>query len=223
MDQSYSKIRVIIADDHEMVREGLQAVFKTLPDIEIIGEASNGEELVRLTKKLLPDVILTDVRMPKMNGIEATTIIKKEMPHIGIIALSTFDDETVIASMIRAGAKGYLLKDAVKQELRDAVKAAYRDENYYCKNTSIKLAKIIANGGLQSSKNNLPDHFTKRELQVIEMICRGLSSKEIANKLNLKARTVERYRDSIMSKMEVKNAAAVVLYAVEHGLHKKQD
>lgn len=220
MNHPYSKIRVLIADDHEMVREGLQAMLNKISDIEVIGEACNGAELIELSKKLKPDVILTDVKMPKTDGVEATRIIKKEMPHIGVVALSSFDEESFITDMINAGAKGYLLKNAAKVELLEAIRAAYRDENYYCRHTNIKLAKMIAKGGASASASRM-ETFTERELQVIEMICKGFSSKEIARELNLKTRTIERYRDAIMSKMEVKNAAAVVLYAVEHGLYKK--
>jgi DNA-binding NarL/FixJ family response regulator len=220
MSTPYIKIKILIADDHEMVREGLQIMISKIDEIEIIGEARNGEELVALTKKLQPDVILVDVKMPKCNGIEATKIIKKEYPHVGIIALSSFDEESLIMDMMNAGAKGYLLKNASKQELTAAIKAAYRDEVYYCKDINLKLAQMIAKGGsyLNFQKKEM---FTQRELQVIELVCKGLSSKQIASELDLKTRTVERYRETIMDKMNVDNAAGVVLYAVSNGLYSK--
>lgn len=212
------KIKVIIADDHEMVRDGLQVMISKIDEIEVIGEASNGEELVSLTRKLLPDVILTDVKMPKCNGIDATKIIKNEFPHIGIVALSSFDEESLILDMVNAGANGYLLKNAGKQELTAAVKAAYKDDPYYSQDVNLKLSQMIARGGVYSKGPS----FKERELQVIELICDGLSSKQIASRLNLRTRTIERYRDNIMNKMEVNNAAAVVLYAVQHGLYPRK-
>lgn len=211
-------IRIIIADDHHVVREGLDVMIKKIGDIEIVAEAATGEELVQLTRRHLPDVILTDVKMPKMDGIQATAIIKKEFPHIGVIALSSFDEESLIMDMIRAGAKGYLLKNASKQEISDAVKTVYRDEPYYCKHIKGKVSEMVARGGPLRQKNHPRNLFTERELEVIALICEGLSSKQIADQLKLKTRSIERYRDTIMSKMDVKNAAGVVTYAFTHRL-----
>lgn len=219
MNKAYTTIRVLIADDHELVREGLQVMLAKIEELEIVGEASSGEELVQLTRKLLPDVVLTDVKMPRMDGIEATRIIKGEFPHIGVIALSSFDEENLILDMLNAGARGYLLKTAGKKEITEAVKAAYKDEPYYCNHTNLKLAHLIARGGHFKDKSEKKG-FTNRELEVIQMICEGLSSKQIAAQLGLKTRSVERYRDIIMEKMEVGNSAAVVMYAVTHGLCK---
>jgi len=218
MNNAYCKIRVLIADDHELVREGLQVMLSKIDAIEVVGEVSNGEELLQQTRILKPDVILTDVKMPRMDGREATRKIKNEFPHIGIIALSSFDEEELIMEMLNAGAKGYLLKNAGKKELTDAIRAAYKDEPYYCYNTNLKLSQMISRGSNRFGVKKIQEHFTEREIEVINFICDGLTSKEIASKLGLKSRTIERYRDSIMEKMEVKNAAAVVLYAVQHGI-----
>jgi DNA-binding NarL/FixJ family response regulator len=220
MTQPYVKIRVLIADDHEMVREGLQVIATKIPEFEIVAEAVDGEQLVQLCKAYVPDVVLTDVKMPKMNGIEATRAIKKEFPQIGVIALSSFDEESLIMDMLQAGAKGYLLKNASKQDLTEAVKAAYRDETYYCRQTNVKLSEMIARGGFSSQANAAEKLFTARELQVIEMICKQMPSKQIAAALNLRTRTIERYRDSIMDKMNVNNVAGVVMYAMKHGLYR---
>jgi DNA-binding NarL/FixJ family response regulator len=218
MKNAYCKIRVLIADDHELVREGLQVMLKKIDEIELVGEVTNGEELILQTRLLSPDVILTDVKMPGMDGREATRKIKNEFPHIGVIALSSFDEEDLIMDMLSAGAKGYLLKNAGKKELTDAVKAAYKDEPYYCVHTNMKLSQMISRGSKSFGNKKTAESFTERELEVIKFICEGLTSKEIASKLQLKTRTVERYRDSIMEKMEVRNAAGVVLYAVQHGI-----
>lgn len=220
MSTNYTTIRVIIADDHELVREGLRVLMNKIPELEIIEEATNGEELLHLTRKLEPDVVLTDVKMPKMGGLEATRIIKQEFPHIGVIALSSFDDESFIIDMIHAGARGYLLKNAGKHEITEAVKAAYKDQPYYCNQTNEKLALMIARGGFYSKDKDVQNVFTKRELDVIQKICEGLSSKQIASVLGLTTRTVERYRDAIMRKMNVNNSAAVVMFAMSNGLFK---
>lgn len=214
------EIRIIIADDHEMVREGLEAMIKKLNEISIIGEATNGEELVELTRTLKPDVILTDIKMPKLNGLQATEQIKQEFSHIGVIALSSYDEESLIIDMLKAGARGYLLKNASKEEISEAIKTVYRDEPYYCKHIKLKISEMVARGGQLLQTKKPEEMFTERELQVIELICQGLSSKQIADQLNLKTRSVERYRDAIMDKMEVQNAAGVVMYAVTHGLCK---
>ena len=213
------QLRVIIADDHEMVREGLEVIIGKIADVEIVGTASNGEDLLRLTRSLLPDVVLTDVKRPKMDGIQATRILKQEFPHIGVIALSSYDEERLMTDILKAGAKGYLLKNASRTELAEAIKAVYKDEPYYCRLTRAKLGQIVTRGG-QLLQENKADLFTARELEVIHYVCEGLSSKQIADRLHLKTRSVERYRDSIMSKMEVNNAAGVVMYAVTHGLYK---
>lgn len=218
MNQNYNILKVIIADDHELVREGLQVMISKITEIELIAEAANGEQLVRLTSHLLPDVVLTDVKMPVMDGIEATRQIRKKHPHIGVIALTSFNEENLIMDMLNAGANGYLLKNAGKKEITDAVKTVYKGESYYCKETNEQLSHLVAKGGVYTDKHN--NLFTDREIQVIHLICEGLSSKLIASQMMLKTRTVERYRDSIMEKMEVKNSAAVVMYAVKHGLYK---
>jgi len=220
MSSVYLKIRVLIADDHEMIRHGLQVMARKIDEFEIIGEAQDGEELLELSRILNPDVILTDVKMPKLSGIEATQIIKREQPHIGIIALSSFDEENLILEILNAGANGYLLKNASKKELTEAIKAAYKDERYYCKEINLKLAQIISVGRQNRTLKEKEQNFTSRELQVIQEICLGYPSKQIASHLGIKTRTVERYRDSIMQKMEVNNATAVVMYAIAKGICK---
>lgn len=220
MNHPYSKIRIIIADDHEMVRDGLQVMINKIKELDLVAEAVNGEELVQLTRRHQPDVILTDVKMPKMDGVEATRLIKKEFPHIGILALSSFDEESLVLDMLNAGARGYLLKNAGRQEITEGVKAAYNDQPYYCKEIHDKLSRMLSRGGQLIQKKEPKEQFSERELEVIQLICQGHSSKEIGEALGLKHRTVERYRDNIMEKMDVKNVAGVVMYAVSNGLCK---
>src|SRR4051812_29284974 len=129
-------IRVVIADDHELIREGFYTMFRKYKNLQVVGEASNGEELVDLTASLKPDVIITDIRMPKMDGVEATRIINEKFPQIAIIAFTMYEEETSIIDMLEAGAQGYLIKSAAKSEIMDAVQAVTDHKTYYCRQTT---------------------------------------------------------------------------------------
>jgi DNA-binding NarL/FixJ family response regulator len=214
----YIPIRVIIADDHEMILEGLHVMLKKAPEIEIIGEASNGEQLLRLTRQLKPDVVLTDVKMPQTDGVAATKKIKEEFPHIGIVALSSYDEGRFLLDMVKAGAKGFLLKTALRSEILEAIKKASVGESFYCAHSRDKLSEIISRSS-QYVRGVDQELFTDRERQIIQLICEGLSSKQVAYRLCLKARTIESYRERIMMKMNVNNSAALVIYAVNHKLY----
>lgn len=218
MGTTYLPIRILIADDHEMVREGLQIIMAKVKEVEVIGEAANGEEVVLKTRQLQPDVVLMDAKMPKCTGVEATKIIKTEFPHIGVIALSSYDEESLVMDMLNAGARGYLLKNASKEEITEAIKTVYRDEPYYCKDVNLKLAEIVSRGGY-SSRQRLENLFTETERKIIQLICEEYSSKQIASVLNLKTRTIERYREDIMEKMGVMNVAGLVRFAIKKGLY----
>ena len=208
-----------MADDHELLRDGFHIMAGKLKDIELVGTAKNGEELIYMTQKLKPDVIITDIKMPMIDGIQATKIIKAEFPFIGVIALSMFDDDELILEMLQAGAMGYLLKNTNKVEIEEAIKAVYNGENYYCNYTTKKLAQLIANS-TYTRKKQTKQEFSPREIQVITFLSEGMASKEIADQLNLKTRTIESYRENIMEKMDVKNTAALIVYAYKNGLLK---
>ena len=217
--RNYKEIRIAIADDHELLRHGVQRLISGIEGFELVGDAGNGEDLVRLVRLTVPDVVLVDVKMPKLNGIEATRIINSEFPQIGIVGLSSFDEDDLILEMVKAGARGYLLKNTTTKELSEAVLAVHRGETYYCPEINHKLARLVA-GGSQAGDHPQRSLFTLRELQVIELICEEFSSKQIAAQLQLRTRTVERYRDTIMEKMEVRNSAGLVKYALQVGLYK---
>ncbi len=216
MSQNYSPINIILADDHEIFRDGFRVMLNKIPSINLIGEASNGNELIRISRELKPDVIITDIKMPVMDGIEATRQLTKEFPVIGIIALSMFDEENLIIDMLKAGAKGYLLKNAQKEEIISAVETVYKDETYYCKNTSNRLAQMIANSSYNPYKKIIKPEFTEKEISIIQFICQEYSNKEIADKLNLSKRTVEGYREKILEKIHAKNTAGIVVYAIKN-------
>ncbi len=216
MATTNTPINLILADDHEIFRDGVSAMINNIPEINLIAEAANGEELVKLAKKLKPDVIITDIKMPVMNGIEATKLLKAELPDIGIIALSMFNEEDLIVDMLEAGANGYLLKNAHRDEIVAAVQDVYKGEPYYCRDTTNKLAHMIANSKFNPNKKIERPVFSVNELAIIKMICEENSNKEMAEILKLSKRTIESYREKILHKMDVKNTAGVVVYALKH-------
>lgn len=211
-------IKVIIADDHEIFRDGLRVMLQKQPDITLVAEAADGRELIEQVKKQLPDIVISDVKMPRMDGAAATRHLVEHYPHIGIIALTMFDEEDLIIDMLEAGAKGYLLKNADKQEIVEAVKSVYNQEPYYCRHTSNKLAQMVAKSKFNPYKQKSRPEFNERELEIITDICNGLTSKQIAEKIFLSVRTVEGLRLKIMEKMGVKNTAGIIIYAIKHHL-----
>lgn len=212
-------VRVLLADDHEIFRDGFKVMLKKQSSVELVGEAGNGEELIALAHQLKPDVIITDIKMPKLDGIEATKKLTKDMPHIGIIALSMFDEENLIMDMLEAGARGYLLKNANKNEIVSAVESVFKGETYYCSQTSRKLAKMLAGSAFNPfAKIPRPD-FSDKEIAIIRMICQEMSNKEIAQQLFLSVRTVEGYRERIQEKINARNAAGIVIYAIKNKIY----
>ncbi len=211
-------IRIVIADDHEIFRDGFRVMLKKQTDIELVGEAADGNELIEITEAMKPDVVLTDIKMPILNGIEAVRIIKKKYPSVKIIALSMFDDDNLIIDMLESGAKGYLLKNTSKSEIIDAINMVYNDQFYYCRSTSQKLIELMAQSNFNPYKETPKPEFSSRELEIIVLICQQATTKEIASKLFLSIRTIEGYREKIQEKMNVKNAAGIVVYAIKNGI-----
>jgi DNA-binding NarL/FixJ family response regulator len=218
--ETETPIRVILADDHEIFRDGFKAMLRKQPSVELIGEASNGKELVNLVRQLSPNVVITDIKMPLMDGLEATKIISKEFPEIGIVALSMIDEENLIIDMMEAGAKGYLLKNAHKTEIMEAIKAVNEHHIYYCDGASAKLTRMIAkNEKIPFIKKQVKPELTQKEIDVILFICQEMTNKEIAERLNLSIRTIEGYRDRIQEKIGARNAAGIVIYAIRNNIY----
>lgn len=218
-------IQIVIADDHEIFRDGLKLMLSKYPEIQIVGEAANGKELIALVEQVQPQVILTDIKMPVMDGIESTKKITASHPNVGIIGLSMFDEDDLIIDMLEAGAKGYLLKNSDKNEIVDAIHTVYLQQPYYCKNTSHKLMQMIARSKFNPYVKRSKIEFSEREKEIIALICEGLTNKQIADVLFLSSRTVEGYRLKILEKMEAKNTVGLVIYAIQHHLYNpgKQD
>lgn len=211
-------LKIILADDNEIYRDGFQIMLKKQKELDLLGKAENGKELVEMVGQLKPDIVITDIRMPVMDGIDATKQLTKSFPHIGIIALTMFNEENLVVRMLEAGAKGFLLKNTTKEEIIEAAQAVYNDKPYYCPETSIKLAKLIAHSSFNPYNKFKPELNTK-ELEVIRLICNELSNKEIADVMNQSVRTIEGYRKQILEKIHARNTAGIVVFAIKHNLH----
>jgi DNA-binding NarL/FixJ family response regulator len=209
-------IRILIADDHHVVRRGLAFFLKTQKDIEIIGEAGNGREAVELARKLKPDLILMDLVMPEIDGIQATKIIKNEMPDIKIMMLTSFSDQDHVIPALEAGASGYQLKDIEPDELINCIKKIMNGENQlHPKATSHLLANL---SNKESNGKNVIEQLTKRELDVLKEIARGKSNKEIASSLFITEKTVKTHVSNLLAKLELADRTQAALFAVKNQL-----
>ena len=216
---STSAVKIVIADDHEIFRDGLKLMLQKQEDIFVAAEACDGRQLIEMVKQTLPDVVITDVKMPNLDGVAATKYLTEHYPTIGIIALTMFDEEDLIIDMLEAGAKGYLLKNADKTEIIEAVHTVASNEPHYCRFTSKKLAAMVAKSKFNPHLKKEKPEFTEREQEIIRHICNGLTNKEIAENIFLSVRTIEGLRLKIMEKMNVKNTAGIIVYAIREHLY----
>lgn len=206
-------IRVLIADDHDVVRDGLKLILETEEDFQVIGEAGDGATAVQLAEELQPDVILMDLRMPGMDGLQAIEKIHSKFPKIAVVILTTYNEDDLMIRGLRAGARGYLLKDTNRQTLFDSLRAAARGEALF-------LPEVIARVLNQPSAEKRGENsvLTERELEVLRAASRGERSKEIALHLGISERTVKAHLDSVYNKLGVDSRAAAVATAIEKGL-----
>jgi DNA-binding NarL/FixJ family response regulator len=211
-------IKIIIADDHEIFRKGFHVLLRKNQEIKIVADAGEGKDLIEKVKKHDPDVVITDIQMPEMDGVEAARKITSLNPSIGIIALTMFNDDNLIVDMLEAGAKGYLLKNTDRKELITAINAVHNGENYFCNATSQKMARLIALSRLKPSFRTIPQ-FSKNEIEIIKLMCQEYTSKQIGAFLGYTTRTVENYREKIQEKIGAKNAIGVVIYAIKHQIY----
>ncbi|MFS0862428.1 response regulator [Fredinandcohnia sp. 179-A 10B2 NHS] len=209
-------IKVLIADDHHVVRRGLLFFLKTQKDIEVVAEAKDGQEAVLLAEQLQPDVILMDLVMPEMDGIEATRKIKEKHPNIHILILTSFSDQDHVIPAIRAGATGYQLKDIEPDQLVQAIRAVFKGESQLHAKVTNHVMTHLMNG--DKNEQSLLDDLTKRELEVLSEIAKGKSNKEIAASLIITEKTVKTHVSNILSKLELQDRTQAALYAVKHGL-----
>ena len=209
-----SKVRILVADDHGVVRRGLRLQLEQHEDFEVAGEAADGREAVRLAEDVQPDVVIMDIAMPNLNGIEATAQIVKRNPKTGVIILSMHSDETYIVRTLAAGAKGYLLKDTAEADLQRAVRAVAQGKPFF----SPAIAQALLDDYLrQLQQRGIADSYdllTDREKEVLQLLAEGKSNKEVASILSLSPYTVETHRAHIMQKLNLHSTAEIVLYAV---------
>ena len=216
-------IRILVADDHTLFRKGLHSLLEHQAGMEVVGEAATGSEAVTLAEELVPDVVLMDIKMPDLTGIEATKQILQENPHIGIILVTMFDDAESVFSGMRAGARGYVLKGAETRELRHAIEAASRGEVLLSPAIAAKMMHRFDRAA-ESGQGGIPyEDLTPRELEVLRLAAEGLSNKEIAAKLALSEKTVKNRISNIFAKLRVNDRTQAVLHALRTGLVRLPD
>lgn len=222
MEIGTQEIRLVLADDHAVVRSGTRELLEQQPDLKIVGEASDGEEAVRLAGELQPDVVVMDVRMPKMTGVEATSKIKTTYPNVRVLVLTAHDDDEYVFALLQAGANGYLLKTAEIEELVRAIRTVAAGQSALAPEVTGKVVAQFTSGkGLpetlaQSQQDNY-DGLTERELDILKLVGRGLSNKQIGKELFISDRTVQAHLSNIFSKLNVSSRTEAVMHAVRRG------
>jgi DNA-binding NarL/FixJ family response regulator len=207
-------IRILIADDHRVFIDGMTSMLREIPDFEIVGSATNGEEIIQQVAALVPDVVLSDIQMPVKDGIEATTEIHKKFPQVKVIALTMLNETMFIRKMLEAGAAGYVLKTIDKEELIKVIRKVAAGEKHFSAEVTAQLMNNFSDKGTGSSL----DLLTKREKEILTLIASGLTDKEIAEKVFLSPLTVTTHRKNILSKLGLKNKVELARFAMEHKL-----
>jgi two-component system response regulator NreC len=210
-------LKVIIADDHMIVRDGLRSLLERQPDMEVVAEAENGRMALKLVKELSPDVVIMDIGMRELNGIDATRQIVKMSPGVKVLALSMYSDKRFIKGMLKAGASGYMLKDSAFKELIDAIRIIVENKIYI----SPSVANIITEDYLKQSPESdgsTRSLLSSRELEVLQLLVEGMSTKQIASSLRLSIKTIESHRSRIMKKIDINNIADLTRYAIREGI-----
>ncbi len=209
-------IRILIADDHTLVRAGFRSLLEKLDDCEVVAEAGDGRQVLRLVEQLRPDVVLMDVKMPSLNGLEATALITRDYPSVRVVILSMYTTEEYVIQALRAGASGYLLKDAATTELQLAVQAAVQDEMYLSPSISKRVLQdyiqLVGSGG------GMLDALTARQREVLQLIAEGRTTKEIAQILHISVKTAESHRAQLMERLDIHDVTGLVRFAIRIGL-----
>jgi len=213
------KINVVIAEDHTIVRKGLCALLQGEPDIEVVGEAENGREAIKIVEKLLPDVVVMDIAMPGLYGLETTRQLKKKFPKLKILILTMHDNEEYIFETLRAGAAGYLIKRSAPNELISAIQSVFRGESFL----SPAVSKKVIEGFVQSGASALKEDadyggLTTREREILQLIAEGNALREISSLLHISIKTVESHKAHIMEKLNLRSIAELTQYAIRKGL-----
>lgn len=212
------KVRVLLADDHQLIRSGIRLMLEREPDMGVVGEASDGREAVALAKSLRPDVVIMDIGMPNLNGIEAAGQMAKENPELAIMILSMHPDETYVLRALKAGARGYLLKDSAEADLIKAVHVVAGGKSFFSPAVSKVLLDDYVRKLKRSGTDDAYDLLTPREREILQLIAEGKSNKDIANLFNISVYTVESHRSNLMEKLNLRGLPELILYAVRKGI-----
>jgi two-component system, NarL family, response regulator NreC len=211
-------IRILLADDHIVMRDGLRALLEKQPDMTVVAEAADGRECVRLAEEQTPDVVVMDIAMPNMNGIEATRRITGERPRCAVVILSMHQDESYILRALKAGAKGYLLKDSVRADLLEAIRAVAQGRSFLTRKIGRMLQEDYVRQLESRGLDDTYERLTDREREILQLIAEGRTAKEVAQVLNISPTTVETHRTHIQEKLGVHSIPELVLYAVRKGI-----
>ncbi len=209
--------KVLLVDDHKIMREGLRSLIEKQPGMEVVAESDNGRTALGLTRKLKPNVIVMDINMPDMNGIDATRQIVAEFPNVKVIAFSMHSDRRFVVEMLKAGVSGYLLKDVAFEELANAIRTVLANRNYLCP----KIAKTVLEGykeHLLASELSTSIVLTAREREVLQLLAEGRTTKQIGDRLNISIKTVETHRRKVMEKLDIYSIAELTKFAIRQGL-----
>lgn len=211
-------INLAIADDHKIFRNGLKATLEDCPDFNLLIEASNGKELIGQLSTRVPDVILMDIKMPEMDGMQTTTHISQHFKQVKVLALSMHNEDKYIVDMMKAGASGYLLKNAEPEEIIEAIQTVYNKGFYFNEHLSVTLIKQLVGPGHSVNSNQHQIDLNEREIEVLKLVCQEYSNQEIADKIFLSVRTVEGYRARLFEKTGSKNLVGLVIFAIKKGI-----
>ncbi len=217
------KTRIVIADDHPLLRESLRQALSNEKDMEVVGEAGDGEEAVNLVSQLTPDIVVMDIMMPKFNGIEATRQIKKIAPNIAVLILTAYDDDSYVLGLLEAGAAGYLLKSAKGQDIVEAVRSILAGESVLHPNIIEKLLKRAISKSPEIEESRVSEMLSERETEMLKLLAKGMGNKQIADKLCLSLRTVKAHMSNIFTKMNVASRSEALVEALKLGLVTLED
>jgi len=214
----HKKIKLLLVDDHPIVLEGIKSHLSAQADFEVIGDAADGREAIRKARRLLPDIILMDISMPRMNGLEAMTLLRKQVPNAKILVLTMHDKKEYISQIFRLGARGYLLKDTSPAELVHAIKLIYAGEVVFSSAVSRILVDEFVSEGEQELKPSRSSELSEREREVLVLIAKGNSNKEIADHLVVGVRTIETHREHLMRKLNIHTVAGLTKFTIVRGM-----
>jgi DNA-binding NarL/FixJ family response regulator len=210
------KIRILIIDDHQLILDGLKALIKDVPEFFCAGEANSGNEALKLARSSVFDIVLMDIEMDGINGIETTRLLLEEHPAAKILALTMYNEKGMINRALEAGASGYVLKNVNKEELIEAIKKIVSGEKYFSAEVVATLLEKTSTKIITSKETSDLDNLTKREIEVLKLIAQGLSNREAGEKLFISPRTVDTHRTNMMEKLQIKNIAGLIRYAIQH-------